>query len=99
MLQDLWERVFVHEDYEPAIARAVDTVAKQIERAAAQQEAGTADPELEADFVVVLCVTTFKRTFQVKNAFPPSVAATWPHRAKVIWSIVDFNDPEGLGTF
>ena len=92
-LGTLGKDTFRNKEYNAFIKEAGQAVSASIEQAEAR-----AKPALTADFVVVFCVSTFKRTFQVKKAFPPSVALTWGQRANVVWSIVDFNDSTVTGS-
>ena len=48
--------------------------------------------DLDADApCALLCVTTFRRTWQLKACFGINIATTWPWRARVTWVIADFN--------
>ena len=40
--------------------------------------------------LVVLCVTTYKRTFQLMRSLPVNLCVTFPRRDRVIWIIVNF---------
>ena len=44
------------------------------------------------DVDIYLCVTTFKRTYQLKECLPPHVLLTWPYRSRVRWVVLDLND-------
>jgi len=44
------------------------------------------------DVNIYLCVTTFKRTYQLKECLPQNVLLTWPYRSRVRWVVLDLND-------
>jgi hypothetical protein len=44
------------------------------------------------DVNIYLCVTTFKRTYQLKEGLPQNVLLTWPYRSRVRWVVLDLND-------
>ena len=48
------------------------------------------------DCHVCLCVTTFKRDFQLREVLALNVAQTWPWRRRVTWCIFDPNSETGL---
>ena len=45
---------------------------------------------------IVLCVSTFKRNFQLQEALGLNVSQTWPWRLRVTWCIFDANPDEDL---
>ena len=47
-------------------------------------------------YVVVLCVTTFKRNFQAQASLPVNLALTWPQRNTFFWCVVGFNSDHEL---
>ena len=47
--------------------------------------------------LVVLCVTTYKRTFQLMRSLPVNLCVTFLRRDRVIWSIVNFNEGADRG--
>ena len=44
-----------------------------------------------SDMLLVLCVTTFKRLFQLRRALPANLLNTLQRRDQVAWAIADFN--------
>ena len=52
--------------------------------------------QMTDDVHVLLCVSTFKRSFQLKESLPMNVAQTWPWRNRVTWCIFDANPDEDL---
>ena len=44
------------------------------------------------DVNIYLCVTTFKRTYQLKECLPQNVLLTWPYRSRVRWVVLDLNE-------
>ena len=45
---------------------------------------------------VVFCVTTYKRTWQLKITICANLVLTWRFRPWVTWVLVDLNPPEDL---
>ena len=52
--------------------------------------------QLVDDCHIVLCVSTFKRSFQLQEALALNVSQTWPWRLRVTWAIFDCNPDQEL---
>ncbi len=55
------------------------------------KEQAHSEPMAPSSFAVALCVTTYMRTYQIKQMLPINVCCTWKHRANIFWIIADFN--------
>ena len=93
----------MHNQYAAVMKSSADAVHQATTEITLHDIPGLSMPQLlgnkytrDSDMIVVLCVTTFKRTFQLTHALPANVAKTWAHfPSEIVWCIVDFNDPEG----
>jgi len=45
-----------------------------------------------SDLKIVMCLTTFCRTEQLKSALPINLACAWGLRDKIVWVLADLND-------
>ncbi len=54
-------------------------------------EQALSEPVPPSNCAVALCVTTYMRTFQIKQMLPINLCFTWKHRANIFWIIADFN--------
>jgi hypothetical protein len=51
-----------------------------------------------SDLKIVMCLTTYCRTEQLKAALPINLACSWGIRDKVIWVLADMNDEDESST-
>ncbi len=51
-----------------------------------------------SDLKIVMCLTTYCRTEQLKAALPINLACSWGLRDKVIWVLADMNDEDESST-
>ena len=54
--------------------------------------------EAGSDLKIVMCLTTYCRTSQLKAALPINLACSWGIRDRVIWVLADMNDEDESST-
>ena len=100
--QDLQEQSVVLQKFAPDVLWPVaSTVLEQFgwawrEECKGLEAALTRPLELRSPFCIVLCVTTFKRTHQLKLALPLNLLRTLAKMGSCFWLIADFNSEDDV---